>query len=313
MPTPLPIDRLRPALQAWDLEGADVVPIVPGATSDVFLVMDGADRWVAKLNYDDREYFEVGLRASQVVQERVASPSFEVSVPVPTGAGELTHLVEWPDDETHPLALLTYVRGDPLPVGDPAGAEVLGDVCGRVHAALADVPPTDVGLHSLPTEPDGNYPDREAGEYSWLHGLWRELEQRAWDSRGEVRHAVAVWDGPDIRRSPWGLGLLDFGHCGWHALVHVVANRSLNAALTDESRLAPFLAAVEAHLPLTEAERRQVPLHRLRNLAIYARWVAMERVARCDPTFNERWFADLLAALRRELPNVGLAAPPRLT
>lgn len=93
----------------------------------------------------------------------------------------------------------------------------------------------------------------------------------------------------------------------------MVANRSLNAALTDESRLAPFLAAVEAHLPLTEVEREQVPIHRLRNLAIYARWVAMERVARCDPTFNERWFGDLLAALRRELPNVGLAAPLRLT
>lgn len=124
------------------------------------------------------------------------------------------------------------------------------------------------------------------------------------------RHAVAVWDGPDIRHRPDGIGVLDFGHCGWHSLVHVVANRSLNASLADESRLAPFLEAVERHLPLTVTEREQFSLHRLRNIAIYARWVAMEKVARRDAMFNERWFRELLQALRRELPEIGIVLPP---
>lgn len=306
----LPIDRLRPALRAWDLDAADVVPIVPGVTSDVFLVMHGSDRWVAKFNYDYREYFEVGLRASQVVHARTASASFEVAVPIPTSSGDLTELVEWPEGEVHPLALLSFVAGDPLTARDPSCVHLLGDVCGRVHAALLDVPPRAVGLKELPAEPDGNHPDRDAGDFSWLHHVWRELEQRAWSSRSDVRHAVAIWDGPDVRRRREAVGVLDFGHCGWHSLVHVVANRSLNASLTDEARLASFLESVERHLPLTETEREQFALHRLRNLAIYARWVAMEKVARRDVTFNERWFRELLQALHREIPRIGMTLPP---
>ena len=45
-------------------------------------------RWVAKFNYDYREYFEVGLRVSQLVQAREGSASFEVAVPVPTESGD---------------------------------------------------------------------------------------------------------------------------------------------------------------------------------------------------------------------------------
>ena len=306
MHDPLPIDRLRSALRAWGLETADVVSIVPGATSDVFLVMRGHERWVAKFNYDAPEYFEVGLRASQIVRRRVASDSIAVAVPEPTSRGTLTELVSWPEGELNPLAVLTYVGGDPLPIADTPSARLVGEVCGRVHAALLPVPPEEVGIVELPTEPDGNYPDRDAGEFSWLHGLWRELEQRAWDSRADVRHGVAVWDGPDIRRRPDGISLLDFGHCGWHPIVHVVANRSLNVSLADESLLRPFLESVERHLPLTPREIEHFALHRLRNIAIYARWVAMERVARHDPTFNDRWFLQLLRALDRELPAIGL-------
>ena len=61
----LPIDRLRKGLQAWGLETADVVAIVPGVTADVFLVMQSGQRWVAKYNYDYREHFEVGLRVER--------------------------------------------------------------------------------------------------------------------------------------------------------------------------------------------------------------------------------------------------------
>ena len=79
-----------------------------------------------------------------------------------------------------------------------------------------------------------------------------------------------------------------------------MANRSLLVSLTDESRLEPFLAAVERHLPLTATERALLPRYRLLNAAIYARWVAMERAARGDQSFNDRWFRDLVALLRQE-------------
>ena len=305
----LPYPRLRAGLKAWGLESADIIEIKPGVTSDVFLVMRGSARYVAKYCYDYRDYFEIGLRASGLVADRLSDRSTQVAVPVPTADGALTEMVEWPDGSDHPLALLTYVAGDPLPSDGPDGPEVLGGVCGRVHAALLDVHPSEVGLRELPSEPDGNYPDRDAGEFSWLHGVWRTLEGRSWADRDRVRHAIAVWDGPDIRRTvDGGVALLDFGHTHWHAVVHVIANRSLNAALSDESRLAPFLDAVERHLPLTDVERDLFLSYRLRNAAIYARWVAMERVARGDPSFNDAWFQQLLVVLRRGLPEVGVSA-----
>lgn len=90
-----------------------------------------------------------------------------------------------------------------------------------------------------------------------------------------------------------------------------MATRSISAALGDESRLGPFLSAVANHLPLTPDEEEMFGLHRARNAAIYARWVAMEKVSRGDPMFNERWFQALLALLNRELPRLGItpAAP----
>lgn len=303
----MPVENLRRALRAWGLGDADIIEIKPGVTADVFLVMRGRDRWVAKYNYHYRDYFEVGLRASSIVDARTGTPTFRVAVPVETENGALTEMVEWPPGSEHPLALLTYVPGDPASGDDPEGPTLLGTVCGRVHAALLDVAPADVGIATLPAEPDGNYPDRDAGDYAWLHGLWRELEAAAWEQRDAVRHAVAVWDGPDIRRWAGGLSLLDFGHCGWHPIVHVVANRSLNAALRDESRLEPFLLALGQHLTLTPAEEELFQLHRVRNAAIYARWVAMEKVARNERAFNDEWFRALLDLLEREGPRIGVA------
>ena len=258
------------------------------------------ERWVAKYNYDYREHFEVGLRVSQVVHDRIANDRVEVAVAVPTTTGALADMVEWPDGHHHPLALLTYVQGDPLRADDLDAATIVGDICGQVHASLLDVQPEHVGLRHLPGEPDFDHPDRDAGEHAWLHRLARRLDRETRERRHEVRQAVSVWDGPDIRRTLTSVGLVDFGHCGLQPIAHVVANRSLLVSLTDESRLEPFLAAVEHHLPLTPTERDLLPRYRMLNAAIYARWVAMERVTRSDPTFNDRWFRDLVALLQQE-------------
>lgn len=301
----LPIDRLREGLRAWDLQAADVLEITPGATADVFVVLAPDRTLVAKYNYDYRDYFEVGLRVARSLRERAADKALEVSVPIPTNAGSLTEMVEWPDGRRHPLAVLTFVGGDVLAPDAADAPSVVGDVCGKVHSALLELRPEDVGA-VVPTGPDGDHPDRDAGSYGWLHELWRDLEQACWDTRGRVRHGVGVWDGPDIRRRPDGrIGLLDFGHSGWYPLIHVVSNRSLNAALSDESRLEPFLAAVSEHLALTPDEVELFGVYRLRNAAIYARWVAMEKVARGESQFNDRWFCELLGVLERELPRIG--------
>ncbi|MEN3273316.1 MAG: hypothetical protein V7636_2077 [Actinomycetota bacterium] len=298
----LPLDRLRRGLRAWDLADADLIGIVPGVTSDVFLVMRGDQRWVAKFAYHHRAYFEVGLRVSEIVHRRLTTEHFQVAVSVRTTDGDLTELVEWPVGNEHPLAVISYVRGDPLTANDADDVDLCGDVCGRVHAALLDVAPDDVGIAAHAELDDVQTETEEATQ---LDRLCIELDNRTREMRDSVRHAVSVWDGPDIRRADRSIGVLDFGHCGWHPLVHVIANRSLNVALSDESRLEPFLEAVERHVPLTTEERDAIPLYRLLNAAIYARWVASERVARCDPSFNEHWFNELTAMLHRELPRIG--------
>lgn len=292
MGAPLPLARLRDGLRAWDLADADVAPIPPGVSGDVFLVRRGDDRWVAKYAYDHRDHFEVGLRVAQLVHDR---SDLDVATAVRTRDGALTTMVEWPDELEHPLALLTYVDGDPIDDADPDAATIIGDVCGRVHAALLDVEPSDVGAtipprHALAATTD-----------DWLEQACVELDRRTLAIRDELRHAVSVWDGPDVRRTADAIGVIDFGICGWHPLVHVVANRSLDATLHDDDRMTPFLTALERHLPLTDAERDALPLYRALNAAVYARWVANERVNRRDPTFNADWFDALLALVRRSL------------
>jgi Ser/Thr protein kinase RdoA (MazF antagonist) len=226
---------------------------------------------------------------------------------VPTSSGAIIEMVEWPDGKHHPLALLTFVRGDPLEEDDDDAAELLGDVCGRVHAALLDVAPADVGVTVAPDAPV-HRADVDVGPEGWLNDVCFDLDERTTKIKGELRHSISVWDGPDIRRTATSTGVLDFGICGWHPLVHVVANRSLSAALADESRLDPFLVAVERHLPLTATEHDLIPLFRQLNAAIYARWVAAERILRHDPTFNDGWFTRLVSLVEREALDSGSPA-----
>ena len=275
----------------------DVAVIPPGATADVFSVDVGGERFVAKYAYDDRAYFEGGLRASEVVH------GWSVSTPVRTRDDALTAMIEWPPGHWHPVALLRFVEGDPVDDDRPDAPEVLGSVCGGVHAQLLALDPASVGVE-VPAEVVGELLNEwDIGEeLRWLDDLARELPARARElvAGGGLRLTVGVWDGPDIRIAEDGtVGLIDFGHTSWAPLVNVVANRSVVAAYEDASRLARFLGAVEASLPLTAAEHAALPVFRLYNAVIYARWAASRGEATTDS--NRRW----LARLVRFLESVG--------
>jgi Ser/Thr protein kinase RdoA (MazF antagonist) len=307
MHVPVPVERVVEGLRAWGLEDASVTSIPRGETADVFLVEHGGERWVAKLTYDDDRIVEAALRAT----EHCDDGRGPVSVPVRTTAGDRTVPVEWPAGSRHPLALLRYVPGEVLDERRPDGATLLGQVCGRVHARLLRVDPSELGLDVVDDPVVDLRNGWDMSDEPWLDDLADEMVQRARAVAPALRHAVAVWDGPDIRIDGDTVGLLDFGHTGWHVLVHAVANRSLIAAYEDEHRLAQFLAACSVELPLTAAEHDALHLFRLFNATLYARFkVQQRRQFRADGTpFDGAWLDRLLTYLRQDLPRVGLSVP----
>ena len=278
----------------------------PGATADVFLLTDGDRRWVAKFAYDFREYFEGGLRASALLAARRALP-YPIAAPLATDDGELTVLADWPERTPHPLAVLEFVDGQPLAAGDEHAPEVMGEVCGRVHAALLHVDPEEVGIEHRWEPTPAIHDTWDVGEHGWLNDVYAELATRARAVDHTLRKSVGVWDGPDIRIAGTRVGLIDFGHTSFHPLVYVVANRSLVAAYGDRVQLRRFMTALEAHLPLTPAEHAAFDLYRLVSATIYARWSAAHPDDNTTP-----WLGVLLEYLRSDLPRVGLAAPTAL-
>ena len=301
MRVPLPTERLPALLAPWDLGAVVVQRIPPGATADVFLVESDRGRFVAKLAYDERSYFEAGLAASERVAAAVDLP---VATPRRTSAGERVVMVEWPQGHEHPLALLEYVDGEPL---DPDAADTpatVGRVCGLVHRALLGVDPGDVGIRGAEVGPmflpDDGW---DLGEHGWLDRVCAELVERAAREAHRLRWTVGVWDGPDVRlRAGDGqLGLLDFGHTFWQPLVHAVGNRWLVCAYGDADRRRRFRAAFDEHVQLTSAEEELLPVHALLSATYYARWASTQPDAD-----TQAWLATLVGHLRAELPTVGI-------
>lgn len=300
---------MRDALRSWSHVGAadadvTVTPIPPGATADVFLVAGRGGRWVAKFAYEERGYFVTGLRVAKVI---AAALPYETAVPVPTTEGEDVVMVAWPPGHEHPLTLLTFVDGRPLRPDDEDVPEVIGTVCGQVHAVLLGVDAEDVGLEAVP-EPVPRISDRwDLGEHAWLDDAYAELGDRAAIVAPALRHGVAVWDGPDVRlRADGGVGLIDFGHTGWYPIPHVIASRSLPPPAAPPSWNERFLRSLEAHLPLTAAERGAIDLYRSVNATIYARWAVAHPSPETTP-----WAEGLLAYLGAHLPRLGLDGGPR--
>lgn len=300
MRVPLPAERLPALLEPWGLGPLAVEWIPPGATADVFLVEGDHGRFVAKLAYEERSYFEAGLLASERVAAAVDLP---VATPRPTADGDLVVMVEWPEGHEHPLALLELVEGEPL---DPDALDTpatVGRVCGLVHRALLDVDPADVGIRGAEVgpmfQPDDGW---DLGEHGWLDRVCAELVELAAGEAHRLRWTVGVWDGPDVRRDADGrLGLLDFGHTFWQPLVHAVANRWLVSAYADADRRHRFRAALDEHLTLTDAEEELLPVHALLSATYYARWAATQ----IDGD-TRVWLEVLVDHLRAELPAIGI-------
>jgi Ser/Thr protein kinase RdoA (MazF antagonist) len=169
------------------------------------------------------------------------------------------------------------VPGQPLELG-PAAAPRLGELTGRIHAALAasDVVPVadrdrTAYMEYLLT------PQVFPPEVAWLEPVTRVLAHRLMELDAELTFGPSLWEGPEVLVDEDGTpGLVDWGLVEWRPLVFHVANqlRSIDADDPSSPAAEAFLAAYRRHASVAEAELRHVPLFSLAALAIYAKFEA---------------------------------------
>lgn len=300
---------MRAELRAWGLEGATVTPLPGGASGEVFLVATPERRFVAKHAYMHRHDFEPGLLAAEVVAR---STGFRTAAPVRTTVGDVLVMVEH-NGYAHPLALLQWVQGEPMPVDNDAAARELGHLLGTVQRTLAQVPPTALGI----VEDDRGFlaylrsPTQDLGEHQWLHARITDIVDEI-DARldaGALMCAPGVWDGPERVRDPSGrIGLIDFGNTGWYPVAHVIGYGTSQVRVaedTDEARaIDAFIAAFVAELPVSTADLEVVNLFRLATVATYAKFMARRSATGHLPPAMRTGFARVLSELGPESPRV---------
>ena len=280
---PIPEARLRSGLGAWGLSDARLAPLPRGAQGEVFRVEDRSGRrWLAKYAYMDRHDFEPGLLAAEVV----SAGAMRAATPNRTSSGQLVAMVEWPDGVAHPLALLTWIAGQPLDPTTPAAAPAIGRTLGRVQTLLLDAGRERLGLS---TERDYlgylRSTTQDLGDHDWLHArnaaLVGEVDELA--ATGTLTCGPGVWDGPEIVVDRDGaFGLIDFGNVDWHPVAHVAAYGTTQVSppgCDDPPLVETFLSAFTQECRLTAADVEAIPIFRNVTLAIYAKFMATQRAA----------------------------------
>jgi Ser/Thr protein kinase RdoA (MazF antagonist) len=299
---PLPLERLRTALDAWALEVDSIEPITPGVTADVWLIQTGRPL-VAKYAYVDQQGFEVGLRAAEVAE----SAGLRSAAPVRTQHDELTVMVEWPDGVKHPLGLLEFVPGGEFNARQPRAAEALGDTLGRLQAALAKGLP-------LPERDDPfdyfAYLQMEH-DLSDFVGLQDGIDNVVTEIRdlhhaGELTIAPCVWDGPEALVDADGvIGLYDFGFVMNMPVLHGLANRTM--VFDSQPDRARFLPRWLQQFPLGESELAHLDVFRRLSVAIYAKFRACHLLPNAPSAEDELSQRQLIQEAIRDLQPAGRA------
>ena len=198
----VPDDQVVPEIaRHWRLaeHALRLEALSPGATSQVWLVHTPKRQYVAKLCFDSRPAFEVGLRAAEHVER---TTGIATGAPIRTTDRDLSVLIPTLPGQEHPLALLTYVPGRRVELDAVAAAELLH----TVHAALRSMPAV-IGHDPLQYLTDTSH------DYAYQDTIRPALQALV----AEVRAADLTWgtcygDGPETVLPDIGeVALLDWG------------------------------------------------------------------------------------------------------
>lgn len=175
--------KLRGCLaEHWGLDDAVVHPHHGGMNSATWLVRQGERRWVAKaVPAERRRSFAAGLSVAATL-ERAGVPA---GAAVRSAEGQLVTEVDG-----MPLALLTWVDGEPLTGATDEEQELIGRTLGRVHRLL-------VGTA-------GDLSREQVQRFHWIDTDADHLGIRPW-IRPAVAAAVAAYDESGPSALTWGL------------------------------------------------------------------------------------------------------------
>lgn len=265
--------RVRLA-DSWGLARTTVEVHNGGMNSATWFVSDGSERWVAKAVAPvSRRSFTAGLAVAAALEDA----GIPAGAPVAARHGDFVV-----DADGIPLALLTWVPGDPLSAAKPSGQRLIGATLARVHRALLDasVPHTE--------------------RFHWVDPQGDHLGIRPW-VREAVAAAVAAYDELDPRTLSWGLlhtdpapeafrlnravgvcGLIDWSTAMEGPLLYDLASAVMYAG--GPERAAPLIESYleQGVLPRAEAARAMWVMLRFRG-AVQADYFA-RRIATGDLT-----------------------------
>lgn len=198
----IPDDQVVPEIaRHWRLaeHALHLEALAPGATSQAWLVHTPERQYVAKLCFDTRPAFELGLTAAERVE---VTTGIATGAPIRTADDDLSVLIPTFPGQEHPLALLTYVAGRRVELDAVAAAEMLS----TVHAALRSLPAV-IGHDPLQYLTDTSH------EYAYQDTIRPALQALV----AVVRAADLTWgtcygDGPETVLPGTGeVALLDWG------------------------------------------------------------------------------------------------------
>lgn len=244
---------LLAALHAWPLPEPHVVRRLPGGfTSDVWRVEASGNAFVAKYAEQSQGAFEGGLAAAELAEHAGISSG----APLRTKVGALSFLVEGPDGQRHPLALLHFVPGAPLNCAEPGAASLYGHLLGWTHRLFLD---------------NGLVEQIPADLYTFLHeddafvdaqpGLADLIQQACVAARGDAaRRAVTdgvIWaDRMEIvcEQETGRVGIIDWGAIERGPLLFDVALTGLWLFPRGSQAYEAFLGAYLAAAPISRGE-----------------------------------------------------------
>ncbi len=245
-------ETLRTTLKAWDLPEPVTVWQIPGGfTSEVWLVEANGERFVAKYADQSQRDFEGGLYAAEVA-ERYGITS---GAPIRTKNGAISLLVERPDGESDPLAVLRFVAGDPLNLAESGAASLYGQLLGRMQRIFLD----GFGERYIANLFDFILEDDPAvvaqpGLVRLIHETVEAI--RHYEAGHTVTYGVIWGDRMEVvREKETGrVGIIDWGTIEYGPLLFDVALAALWLFPEESDAYEKFLKAYLVEAPISESE-----------------------------------------------------------
>jgi len=307
MSSTLSHETLLSALRAWHLPEPLVLQHLPdGFTSEIWKVEAGSERFIAKYAEQSQEAFEGGLYAAELAEQY----GITSAAPLRTKEGALSTLVEGPPGEHRPLALLRFVAGEPLRLGELGACTIYGRLLGRTHRIFlnAGFEKVTFNLYDF-VQSEETYVAAQPG----LAALIRQTvaAARAYETRCKVTTGVIWADRVEIlyEQETGRVGIIDWGAIERGPLLFDIALSVLWLFPEGTGMHEAFLQGYLAEAPISVSELDGLIYYKALVWARQAKYFAYRVAAHVtrgssDPNSNELSLTEARQELERLLAEI---------